>query len=103
MVSDPKCYRREVKPDVTLMARIGYAKVNSPDQNPGIQSERLKAAGCAVVRPGTVIGFLWDGEKLVVCRLGRSTRDVLNLVHEPDVKGAALRGFDPEVTTASAG
>jgi DNA invertase Pin-like site-specific DNA recombinase len=33
-------------------------------------------------------------------RLGRSTRDVLNLVHELDEKGASLRVLEPEVTTA---
>ena len=33
-------------------------------------------------------------------RLGRSTRDVLNLVHELDEKGASLRILEPEVTTA---
>src|SRR3546814_7365751 len=33
-------------------------------------------------------------------RLGRSTRDVLNLVHELGEKGASLRILEPEVTTA---
>ena len=33
-------------------------------------------------------------------RLGRSTRDVLNLVHELDGKGASLRVLEPDVTTA---
>ncbi len=32
-------------------------------------------------------------------RLGRSTRDVLNLVHELDGKGASLRVLEPDVTT----
>src|SRR3546814_17580647 len=43
------------------------------------------------------------GDELVVLRLdllGRSTRDVLNLVHELDEKGASLRILEPEVTTA---
>ena len=43
------------------------------------------------------------GDELVVLRLdrlGRSTRDVLNLVHELDEKGASLRVLEPEVTTA---
>ena len=73
-----------------MTVKIGYARVSSPDQDPGIQIERLKAAGCAVVRAGTasgaaregrseletVIEFLREGDELVVCRLGRSTRDV---------------------------
>ena len=33
-------------------------------------------------------------------RLGRSTRDALNLVHELDAKVASLRVLEPEVTTA---
>jgi hypothetical protein len=43
------------------------------------------------------------GDELVVLRLdrlGRSTRDVLNLVHELDEEGASLRVLQPEVTTA---
>ncbi len=47
--------------------------------------------------------FLRTGDEFVVLRLdrlGRSTRDVLNLVHELDEKGASLRVLEPEVTTA---
>ncbi|WP_246072562.1 recombinase family protein [Martelella lutilitoris] len=47
--------------------------------------------------------FLHVGDELVVLRLdriGRSTRDVLNLVHELDEKGATLRVLEAEVTTA---
>ncbi|MGE8131224.1 recombinase family protein [Methylobacterium sp. NPDC080182] len=77
---------------------------------------KLKAAGCEVIRSekmsgksaddrpelATVMQFLREGDELVVVRLdrlGRSTRDVLNLVHELDQKGAALRILDPELTT----
>ncbi len=34
-------------------------------------------------------------------RLGRSTRDVLNLVHELDQKGAGLRVLEPEFCTST--
>jgi DNA invertase Pin-like site-specific DNA recombinase len=42
-----------------------------------------------------------EGELVVLRldRLGRSTRDVLNLVHELHAKGASLRVLEPEVTT----
>jgi DNA invertase Pin-like site-specific DNA recombinase len=43
------------------------------------------------------------GDTLIVVkldRLGRSTRDVLNLVHELDQKGAALRVLEPDISTA---
>ena len=79
--------------------------------------ERLRKAGCVIVREETasgvsrdgrgeletIIEFLREGDELVVCRLdrlGRSTRDVLNLVHELDGRGASLRVLEPEVTTA---
>jgi len=99
------------------MPRIGYARVSSPDQDIGIQKARLEAAGCGIVRSetasgasrdgrdelATVMEFLREGDELVVHRLdrlGRSTRDVLNLVHELDARGASLRVLEPEVTTA---
>ncbi|KZL16281.1 Transposon gamma-delta resolvase [Pseudovibrio axinellae] len=78
---------------------------------------KLTEAGCQVIRSevvsgaprddrselATVLEFLRDGDELVVHRLdrlGRSTRDVLNLVHELDARGASLRVLEPEVTTA---
>lgn len=98
------------------MARFGYARVSSTDQDLTIQLEKLKAAGCTVIRSekmsgksaddrpelATVMQFLREGDELVVVRLdrlGRSTRDVLNLVHDLDQKGASLRILDPEMTT----
>lgn len=99
------------------MPKIGYARVSSSSQDLEIQKSKLKAAGCEVIRSETVSGasrddrselatvmeFLRDGDELIVHRLdrlGRSTRDVLNLVHELDAKGASLRVLEPEVTTA---
>ena len=35
-------------------------------------------------------------------RLGRNTRDVLNLVHEIDQKGASLQVLEPAIDTAGA-
>jgi hypothetical protein len=48
----------------------------------------------------TILDFIRPGDTLVVVkldRLGRSTRDVLNLVHELESKGAHLRVLEPEV------
>jgi hypothetical protein len=50
----------------------------------------------------TILDFIRPGDTLVVVkldRLGRSTRDVLNLVHELESKGAHLRVLEPEVST----
>ncbi|WP_421701029.1 recombinase family protein [Aliiroseovarius sp.] len=99
------------------MPKIGYARVSSSSQDLDIQKAKLKVAGCEVIRAETVSGasrddrselatvmeFLREGDELVVHRLdrlGRSTRDVLNLVHELDAKSASLRVLEPEVTTA---
>lgn len=99
------------------MTRVGYARVSTTDQDLDIQVARLKAAGCEIVRSETgsgasrtgrteletIMQFLRAGDELVVLRLdrlGRSTRDVLNLVHELEEKGASLRVLEPEVTTA---
>jgi DNA invertase Pin-like site-specific DNA recombinase len=99
------------------MTIIGYARVSTTDQNHDTQVEKLKAAGATLVRHEkasgksrdgrtelqTIIDFIHPGDVLMVVkldRLGRSTRDVLNLVHELDQKGASLRILEPDVNTA---
>ena len=101
------------------MARIGYARCSTADQNFETQVEQLRAAGCDIVRAEKVSGKSRDGrDELatimdfiqpndeVVCvkldRLGRSTRDVLNLVHELEAKGAALTVLEPSFSTKDA-
>jgi DNA invertase Pin-like site-specific DNA recombinase len=81
-----------------------------------MQEAALKAAGCDIVRIEKVSGgsregrselasileFIRPGDVLVVHkldRLGRNTRDVLNLVHELDEKGACLRVLEPPIDT----
>lgn len=99
------------------MSRIGYARVSSATQDLQLQVDRLNAVDCDVVRSetgsgatrggrdelATILEFLRSGDELVVHRLdrlGRSTRDVLNLVHELDARGASLRVLEPDITTA---
>lgn len=98
------------------MARIGYARVSTIDQDLDIQVAKLKAERCEIVRAekvsgasrdgrtelATVLDFLRPGDELMVTRLdrlGRSTRDVLNLVHEVEQKGAFVTVLDPHVST----
>jgi DNA invertase Pin-like site-specific DNA recombinase len=98
------------------MARIGYARVSTTDQDLEGQRARLKAEGCQVIRSekvsgasragrtelATILEFLRPGDELVVTRLdrlGRDTRDVLNLVHECEQKGAFVTVLDPHVST----
>ena len=99
------------------MPMYGYARVSSASQSTDVQTAQLKAAGCDLVRTEaasgrsregrteleTIMAFLRPGDTLVVVkldRLGRSTRDVLNLVHELETKGAALRVLEPEIDTS---
>jgi DNA invertase Pin-like site-specific DNA recombinase len=98
------------------MARIGYARVSSVDQDLEVQLAKLKSEGCELIRSekvsgasregraelATVIAFLRSGDELVVTRLdrrGRDTRDVLNLIHECEEKGAFVTVLDPRVST----
>lgn len=98
------------------MARIGYARVSTLDQDLDTQLARLKVEGCGIVRAekvsggsregraelATVIEFLRPGDELVVTRLdrlGRDTRDVLNLIHEAEQRGAFVTVLDPHVST----
>jgi DNA invertase Pin-like site-specific DNA recombinase len=95
---------------------IGYARVSTNGQDTATQEAELKRAGCDIIRTEKVSGgsregrselasileFIRPGDVLVVSkldRLGRNTRDVLNLVHELDEKGACLRVLEPAIDT----
>ncbi|MFS2037271.1 recombinase family protein [Agrobacterium tumefaciens] len=98
------------------MARIGYARVSTLGQDLQVQLDRLQSEACEVIRAekvsggsregrtelATVIEFLRQGDELVVTRLdrlGRDTRDVLNIVHECQQRGAFVTVLDPHVST----
>ena len=98
------------------MARIGYARVSTIEQDLDVQLERLKAEGCEVIRSEkvsggsrkgraeleTILAFLRPGDELIVTRLDRfggDTRDVLNLIHECEERGASVTVLDPHVST----
>ncbi len=102
------------------MARIGYARVSTVDQDLEGQLARLRTEGCAIIRSekvsggsregrtelATVLEFLRPGDELVVTRLdrlGRDTRDVLNVVHEAEQRGASVTVLDPHVSTRGDG
>jgi DNA invertase Pin-like site-specific DNA recombinase len=99
------------------MTILGYARCSSVDQSTDIQTERLRAAGCTTIRSEKVSGrsrdgrtelqvildFIRPGDVLTVVkldRLGRSVRDVCNLVFELEQKGASLRVLEPDISTA---
>jgi len=101
------------------MAQYGYARVSSLSQSTEIQIEALKNSGCTVVREekvsgrstegrkelATILEFMVKGDSLTVHkldRLGRNTRDVLNLVHELTEKGCSLKVLEPAIDTSGA-
>jgi len=101
------------------MAQYGYARVSSSSQSTEIQIEALKDSGCTVIRQekvsgkstegrkelATILEFMFKGDSLTVHkldRLGRNTRDVLNLVHTLTEKGCSLKVLEPAIDTSGA-
>jgi DNA invertase Pin-like site-specific DNA recombinase len=101
------------------MALYGYARVSSIDQDLTIQEEKLRAAGCQVIRAEKrsgsgragrtelqlLLDFLHNGDTLVVTRidrLARSVKDLQDIVHELRSKGVALKATEQSVDTSSA-
>ena len=99
------------------MGLIGYARVSSAEQTLALQQDALAAAGAERVfedhgvsgrlasRPGldACLDFLRDGDTLTVYRLdrlGRSTRNVLELLHRLDGRGIAFRSLSESIDTS---
>ena len=91
---------------------IGYARVSTSDQNPAMQIDSLKAAGVAeenifvehksgknLDRPELkkCLDALKDGDTLIVWkmdRIGRSTKDLLNVVSDLDERKVIINFLD---------
>ena len=101
------------------MAKIGYARVSTADQDTAVQVAALLAAGCSPVREekasGTstsgrpelaaVLDFLRPGDTLMVTRidrLARSIGDLQVIVRAIRDKGAALACTEQPVDTSTA-
>jgi DNA invertase Pin-like site-specific DNA recombinase len=93
------------------MARIGYARVSSADQDFETQVERLQAAGCTKVFSEKLSGkstngrhelakafkTLRPGDVLMITkldRLARSIRDLLTIIDQLKVGGVMLKALD---------
>jgi DNA invertase Pin-like site-specific DNA recombinase len=100
------------------MALVGYARVSTQDQDLSGQLEALKAAGATLVYKEKVSGVRADrpqltklmsalkaGDVVVVTkldRLGRSTRELLDLIDRIGKAGASFRSLgDPLWDTGS--
>jgi DNA invertase Pin-like site-specific DNA recombinase len=98
------------------MARLGYARVSTDDQDLSIQIEALKAAGCEIVRSEkmsgittegrtelkTLLDFIRAGDVLVVTRidrLARSIGDLLRIVETVRSRGATLKATEQPFDT----
>jgi len=91
------------------MTVIGYARVSTSGQTLDAQLEQLGGAGCARVFRETMSGARSDrpqltaalnaleaGDTLIITRLdrlARSTRDLLDIVHTIETKGATLKAL----------
>jgi DNA invertase Pin-like site-specific DNA recombinase len=97
---------------------VGYARVSSSGQSLDLQMNKLGAAGCSRIfaekRSGrqtdnrtellACLAFLREGDVLVICRLDRMARSVLDLAKIADTlqrKGIALRVLDQAIDTSS--
>lgn len=99
--------------------RIGYARVSTQDQNSELQTDALTAAGCEQlfqekasgkdrVRPEleTCLKVLRSGDSLVVWRLdrlGRSLKDLVEIVTTLEKRGIGFVSLTENVDTVSAG
>lgn len=98
--------------------KYGYARVSTTDQDLTIQIEALEKAGCTIIRQekvsassmrgrdelATLLEFLREGDTLVVtriCRLGRSLKDLQDIVHLLQEKGVNLQAIEQPVDTST--
>lgn len=100
------------------MAKIGYARVSTRDQNTDSQLDELRAAGCEPIfvdhgRSGKLasrpeldkcLASLREGDTLVITRLsraGRSLKHMLSLAADLDAKGVGLQVLKQNIDTTT--
>lgn len=101
------------------MTHIGYARVSTADQDPSLQIDALKAAGCErifvehasgakVDRPelARTIDYCRSGDVLDVWkldRLGRSLPHLIEVVRDLETRGVGFRSLTEGMDTTTAG
>lgn len=97
------------------MANIGYVRVSTADQNTerqleGVQLDREaftdRLSGKNTDRPALkeMISYVRDGDTLHVHsidRLGRNTKDLLNIIDELKEKGVIIHFHNPEIIVSN--
>uniref|UniRef100_E6PV12 DNA-invertase n=1 Tax=mine drainage metagenome TaxID=410659 RepID=E6PV12_9ZZZZ len=97
---------------------IGYARVSMQDQHPELQLDALKAAGCEQVFHEKMTGKLAERPELDAClrtlrkgdtlvvwkldRLGRSLKNLVEIIHGLEQRGVAFRSLTESIDTANA-
>lgn len=98
---------------------IGYARVSTLEQNPNLQTDALKAAGCEKIFIEKISGTVAErpelnklkdqlrkGDTLVVWRLdrlGRSLKDLIEWVNYLDTQGVAFKSIQEGFDTGTSG
>lgn len=98
---------------------VGYARVSTSDQHAEAQTDALAAVGCArtftdhasgklATRPALteLLDYVRPGDTVVITkldRLGRSVRNLIDLVAEFDSRGVGLRVLDQGIDTSTPG
>lgn len=96
---------------------IGYARVSTEDQKLDLQVDALKGAGCekffsdqvsgaSKLKPGLeeALAYIRSGDTLVVWkldRLGRTVKDLVDLVQTLDDKGIQFRSLTDGIDTST--
>ncbi|MEY3334088.1 MAG: hypothetical protein RLZZ176_2391 [Cyanobacteriota bacterium] len=92
---------------------IGYARISTDDQNLNLQMDALQLAGCEKIysdrtsgakaeRPG--LSLARTGDVLVVWRLdrlGRSLKDLIEMMETLDKRGIGLSSLQESITTTN--
>ena len=98
---------------------VGYARVSTQDQNPDLQLDALKAAGCEKVftekasgaqrdRPelAAALSYMRTGDSLIVWkldRLARSMPQLIDTVSTLEYQGIGFRSLTEAIDTTTAG
>jgi len=98
---------------------VGYARVSTQDQNPALQLDALKAAGCEKMfvekasgaqrdRPelSAALDYLRAGDSLVVWKLDRLARSLKQLIETVELlesRSIGLRSLTEAIDTTTAG
>jgi DNA invertase Pin-like site-specific DNA recombinase len=98
---------------------VGYGRVSTTDQNPALQEDALRFAGCEKLfiekvssgkkdRPqlAAALDYVREGDTLVVWRLdrlARSIRQLIQTVEDMEARGVGLKSLTEAIDTSTPG